>query len=146
MPSSDIEIIEPANGRGETRNFLITCLVVLITASSLLALSYHTTATTLSALPTSLSNLATQISNAVEEIQLLEEAGLIEPPYQLETLPLPSHQNTSFVQKDDHCFILHQDHIIFAIERHPEHWDAHWAQSTEETDCHAAIDWHDLNQ
>ena len=146
MPNSNIEIITPADGRGETRNFLLVCAAVLICAISLLSLLHSASPKALPELPNHLSNLATQVSNAVEEIELLEQAELINAPYQLADLPFPTYQNQSFTQQDEHCFSLFQGQYVFVIERHEEGWDAHWAPSEQAVDCHASLDWHSLNQ
>ena len=146
MPNSNIEIIAPVDGRGETRNFLLVCVVVLACAIGLLSLIHSSPQNALSELPNQFSNLATQVSNAVEEIQLLEEAELINAPYQLADLPFPTYQNQSFIQLDEHCFSLFQGQYVFVVERHEDGWDAHWAQSEQAVDCHASLDWHSLNQ
>lgn len=146
MPSSEVEIISPADGRGETRNFLLICVGVLALAAFLLSMINRESSQALPELPPSLSNIATQISNAVEEVALLEEAGLIAPPYQLADLSLPSFKNATFEQVDDTCFRLMQGEYVFVIERHEEAWDAHWAASEQPLDCHDAVTWHTLNQ
>lgn len=146
MPNSEIEIIPPADGRGETRNFLLVCAAVVTLALILLSLINKAEAPAMPELPTSLSNAATQISNAVEEITMLEEAGLIAAPYQLEELPLPTIKGQAFVQQEGNCFSLLTDDHQFIVERHEETWDAHWTQTEQTVDCHAAITWHTLNQ
>lgn len=146
MQSSDIEIVAPMDGRGETRNFLLICAVVIALAGGLLSLIHSPSVRVVPELPAELSNFATQISNAVEEIQMLEEAELITPPYQLAELPLPVLQGQSFTQQDEHCFTWFNGQHTFVVERHPEAWDAHWAVAEQAVDCHAAITWHTLNQ
>ncbi|MBR7889765.1 hypothetical protein J9B83_12555 [Marinomonas sp. A79] len=142
----EIEIIQPADGRGETRYFLSICVGTLLLAGVLLSLLHSPSQQTLPELPVSHSNMATQISNALEEIALLEEADMISPPYQLQQLPLPTIGQTAFAQQDKHCFTLHQAGILFAVEREAQHWAAHWAQSDKELDCHASLVWHPLNR
>ncbi|MBM6550963.1 hypothetical protein [Marinomonas ostreistagni] len=146
MPNSEIEIVPPADGRGETRNFLLVCAGVIATALILLSLIHKTSANALPELPASLINAATQISNAVEEIAMLEEAGLITAPYQLDELPLPTIKGQAFTQQEDDCFSLLTGDFQFIVERHEDAWDAHWTQTEQAVDCHAAITWHTLNQ
>ncbi|SBS29774.1 hypothetical protein MAQ5080_01498 [Marinomonas aquimarina] len=146
MPSSKVEIISPLDGRGETRNFLLICAGVLALAVLLLSMIDRQSGQAMPELPHELSNMATQISNAVEEVALLEEAGLISQPYQLIDLPLPSFKNAVFEQLDETCFSLFQGEHVFVVERQKAAWTAHWATSTQPLDCHAAVTWHSLNQ
>ncbi|WP_067215378.1 hypothetical protein [Marinomonas gallaica] len=146
MPSSEIEVILPANGRGETRNFLLICAAIIATAMTLLSLIQKADGQTVPELPTSLSNMATQISNAIEEITLLEEAGMLSEPYQLGDLPLPALNGQRFQQQEERCFTLLQGQYLFIIERHDDTWDAHWAVTDQPADCHAPLTWHSLNQ
>lgn len=146
MPNSEIEVIPPADGRGETRNFLLVCASVVTLALLLLSLINKTDPRAMPELPRSLSNTATQVSNAVEEIAMLEEAGLISAPYQLDALPLPTINGQAFIQQNATCFSLFQGGYSFIVERHEQMWDAHWAATEQAVDCHAAITWHTLNQ
>ena len=146
MPSSEIEIVAPADGRGETRYFLLVCASVLALAVLLLSLINKTQTQALPELPHALSNLATQTSNAVEEISMLEDAGMIKAPYSVDTLPLPTFQGHSFKQRDEHCYTLFQGDHVFALAHHDGGWHARWTQSQQAVDCHASVTWHTLNQ
>ncbi|MCB5161079.1 hypothetical protein [Marinomonas algarum] len=141
-----IEQVQPADGRGETRYFLMVCFGVLLLAGGLLSLLHGPSKPTLSSLPESHSNLATQISNALEEITLLEEAGMLLAPYQLKDLPLPQLATVTFIQQNSHCFTLLHQGVLFAVQKEESTWQAQWVNSTRQRDCHAPLDWNALNQ
>lgn len=146
VTSMAVEIIAPADGRGETGYFLAICAAIILLAAGLLWALHKPTYNTLSELPKSLSNLATQISNALEEITLLEETGIISAPYDLQDLPLPQSGQNTFLQQNDHCFILKTHNILFAVEQEQHQWSAQWVQSSHLLDCHANLIWHPLNR
>jgi len=145
-PLFEIEIVPPADGRGETGYFLAICAAIIVFSTGLLWALHTPTKSTLPELPSSLSNLATQISNAMEEIRLLEDAGLISAPYELQDLPLPQSASSQFQQQDEHCFVLHKNNTLFAVEYEQSKWHANWANSEQLLDCHAALQWHPLNR
>lgn len=144
MPSSNIEVVIPDDGRQETRYFAFISIAVVVVAGMLLWLNHSGAQTKLSELPNQLSNSATQISNAIAELNMLDEAGLLTYPLTAELLPLPVIPGASLHEFSQTCYVIEQAGYLFAIEKETA-WQAHWAKSDLIADCHANLNWHELN-
>lgn len=122
------EIVPVHDGRQENQLFILSFVVVLLMAASLLWLTHDDHAQQVR-LPNPLSNVAMQLSIASDEIVMLQEVGLLSASPTLAELqenalaPFTTHH---FTTPQQNCFVTSNEHGVVRLLKHNQTWQVQW--------------------
>ena len=139
-----VELVRARDTHLETRFVFLTVLgILLLGALSLLFLRRDGAQDFV--LPVALTSLTTQLSNAREEIQLLQEIGLLNQQPDLAALieaELPPFAQTGVVQAEPGCLVFDRDPYLLRFQQSPlatDGWEIAWLDEREAPEINHAL-------
>ena len=123
------EIVPPSNSHQENRLFFVTIVVVIALAALSLWLTVDKQEK-VNRLPNHLSNLATQLSIASDEIEMLQDIGMLSQVptmVELREQQLAPFDSQDVIPANDNCFIVIQPQVVLRLVKFAGlDWQVQW--------------------